>query len=34
MKAHLRTVFAAVERIAAEHAGFFDEPRQKRARRP
>jgi DNA-binding GntR family transcriptional regulator len=34
MKEHLRTVFAAVERIAAEHAEFFDQPRQKRARRP
>jgi DNA-binding GntR family transcriptional regulator len=34
MREHLRTVFAAVERIAAEHAEFFDEPRQKRARRP
>lgn len=34
MKEHLRTVFAAVTRIAAEHADFFDEPRQKRARRP
>ena len=34
MRAHLRTVFAAVERIAAEHAEFFDEPGQKRARRP
>ncbi len=34
MREHLRTVFAAVERIAAEHAEFFDEPRQKRARWP
>jgi len=34
MKEHLRTVFAAVEHIAAEHAEFFEEPRQKRARRP
>jgi len=33
MREHLRTVFAAVERIAAEHAEFFDQPRQKRARR-
>ena len=33
MREHLRTVFAAVERIAAEHAEFFDGPRQKRARR-
>ncbi|HLJ19557.1 MAG TPA: GntR family transcriptional regulator [Stellaceae bacterium] len=33
MQEHLRTVFAAVERIAAEHAEFFDEPRQKRVRR-
>jgi len=32
MKEHLRTVFAAVERIAAEHAEFFEKPRQKRAR--
>src|SRR5579864_4833418 len=31
MREHLRTVFAAVERIAAEHAEFFDGPRQKRA---
>jgi DNA-binding GntR family transcriptional regulator len=34
MREHLRTVFAAVERIAAEHAEFFDESRQKRTRRP
>jgi DNA-binding GntR family transcriptional regulator len=34
MREHLRTVFAAVERIAAEHAEFFDESRQKWARRP
>jgi GntR family transcriptional regulator, rspAB operon transcriptional repressor len=34
MREHLRTVFAAVERIAAEHAEFFDQPRQKRTRRP
>ena len=33
MREHLRTVFAAVERIAAAHAEFFDGPRQKRARR-
>jgi DNA-binding GntR family transcriptional regulator len=33
MTEHLRTVFAAVNRIAAEHADFFDAPRQKRARR-
>jgi DNA-binding GntR family transcriptional regulator len=34
MTQHLRTVFDAVNRIAAEHADFFDAPRQKRARRP
>jgi len=34
MREHLRTVFAAVERIAAEHAEFFDERRQKRVHRP
>ncbi len=33
MTRHLRTVFDAVNRIAAEHADFFDAPRQKRARR-
>ena len=33
MREHLRTVFAAVEHIAAAHAEFFDGPRQKRARR-
>jgi DNA-binding GntR family transcriptional regulator len=33
MTQHLRTVFDAVNRIAAEHADFFDAPRQKRARR-
>jgi DNA-binding GntR family transcriptional regulator len=34
MKEHLRTVFAAVERIAAEHAGFFEAPLRKRRRPP
>jgi DNA-binding GntR family transcriptional regulator len=33
MKDHLRTVFAAVNRIAAEHADFFDAPRPKRSPR-
>jgi DNA-binding GntR family transcriptional regulator len=33
MREHLRTVFAAVNRIAAEHEDFFDEPRPKRERR-
>jgi DNA-binding GntR family transcriptional regulator len=33
MTQHLRTVFDAVNRIAVEHADFFDAPRQKRARR-
>jgi DNA-binding GntR family transcriptional regulator len=33
MTQHLRTVFDAVNRIAADHADFFDAPRQKRARR-
>ena len=31
MKAHLRTVFAAVNRIAAEHGSFFEEQMPKRA---
>jgi DNA-binding GntR family transcriptional regulator len=34
MREHLRTVFAAVERIAAEHAGFFEAPLRKRRRPP
>jgi DNA-binding GntR family transcriptional regulator len=34
MTQHLRTVFDAINRIAAEHPDFFDAPRQKRARRP
>jgi len=33
MQAHLRTVFAAVNRIADAHADFFEGPRQKRPRR-
>ena len=34
MTQHLRTVFDAINRIAAEHPDFFDAPRQKRTRRP
>jgi DNA-binding GntR family transcriptional regulator len=33
MQEHLRTVFAAVSRIAAAHEDFFEGPRQKRSRR-
>ncbi len=33
MTQHLRTVFDAISRIAAEHPDFFDAPRQKRTRR-
>jgi DNA-binding GntR family transcriptional regulator len=34
MKAHLRTVFAAINRIAAEHGDFFEEKLPKRTPRP
>jgi DNA-binding GntR family transcriptional regulator len=33
MQAHLRTVFAAADRISTEHADFFESPRAKPQRR-